>query len=185
MIAFIDDHRAVHGVESICRGLQVAPSGYYARLAVRADPTKGSERQQTDAKLRPKIQKVWDDNWRVYGVRKAWRQLCREGEDVARCTVARLMAGIGLRGVVRGKTVKTTIPNSSVPSSTTGPVTVLFRSGAHVKRPFVRRPRVISSPRLSACGAGYRSRLCIRRGQLRPRDGFASCGARSVRPSPT
>jgi putative transposase len=84
-------------------------------LAVRADPAKGSVRQQTDAVLRPKIQKVWDDNWRVYGVRKAWRQLCREGEAVARCTVARLMAGMGLRGIVRGKAVKTTIPDSSVP----------------------------------------------------------------------
>ena len=115
MIAFIDDHRAVHGVEPICRVMQIAPSGYYARLAVRADPAKGSLRQQTDAELHPKIQKVWDDNWRVYGVRKAWRQLRREGEDVARCTVARLMAGMGLRGAVRGKVVKTTISDTSVP----------------------------------------------------------------------
>jgi putative transposase len=115
MIGFIDDHRAAHGVESICKVLQVAPSGYYARLAVRADPAKGSVRQQTDAVLRPKIQKVWDDNWRVYGVRKAWRQLCREGEAVARCTVARLMAGMGLRGIARGKAVKTTISDSSAP----------------------------------------------------------------------
>ncbi len=103
------------GPESICKVLQVAPSGYYARLATRADPTKASARQQRDATLRPKIQKVWDDNWQVYGVRKAWRQLCREGEAVARCTIARLMAGMGLRGIVRGKAVKTTIPDSSVP----------------------------------------------------------------------
>ena len=103
------------GSWSICTVLQVAPSGYYARLAVRADPAKGSARQRTDAVLRPKIQKVWDDNWQVYGVRKAWRQLCREGEAVARCTVARLMAGMGLRGIVRGKAVKTTIPDASVP----------------------------------------------------------------------
>ena len=82
---------------------------------MRADLTKASARQQHDATLRPKIQKVWDDNWQVYGVRKAWRQLCREGEDVARCTIARLMAGMGLRGIVRGKAVKTTIPDSSVP----------------------------------------------------------------------
>ena len=115
MTSFIDDHRATHGVELICKVLQVAPSGYYARLAVRADPAKASVRQQSDAKLRPKIQKVWDDNWQVYGVRKAWRQLCREGADVARCTVARLMAGMGLRGAVRGKAVKTTIPDTSVP----------------------------------------------------------------------
>ena len=80
---------------------------------MRADLTKASARQQHDATLRPKIQKVWDDNWQVYGVRKAWRQLCREGEDVARCTIARLMAGMGLRGIVRGKAIKTTIPDSS------------------------------------------------------------------------
>jgi putative transposase len=84
-------------------------------LVVRADPAKASARQQRDAALRPKIQKVWNDNWQVYGVRKAWRQLRREGAAVARCTVARLMAGMGLRGIVRGKAVKTTIPDASVP----------------------------------------------------------------------
>ena len=89
--------------------------GYYARLAVRADPSKASARQQRDAVLRPKIKKVWNDNWQVYGVRKTWRQLGREGEAAARCTVARLMAGMGLRGIVRGKAVKTTIPDTSVP----------------------------------------------------------------------
>lgn len=88
---------------------------YYACLAVRADPSKASARQQRDAALRPKIRRVWDDNWEVYGVRKAWRQLCREGEAVARCTVARLMKGMGLRGIVRGKAMKTTIPDTSVP----------------------------------------------------------------------
>jgi len=115
MIGFIDDHRVVHGVESICRVLPIAPSTYYACLAVRAGPSKASARHQRDAVLRPKIQKVWDNNWEVYGVRKAWRQLCREGESVARCTVARLMKGMGLRGVVRGKAMKTTIPDTSVP----------------------------------------------------------------------
>jgi len=87
---------------------------YYACLAVRADPSKASARQQRDAVLRTKIRRVWDDNWEVYGVRKAWRQLCREGEAVARCTVARLMKGMGLRGIVRGKAMKTTIPDTSV-----------------------------------------------------------------------
>jgi putative transposase len=115
MIGFIDDQRVVHGVESICRVLPIAPSTYYACLAVRADPTKASARQQQDVVLRPKIQKVWDDNWKIYGVRKAWRQLCRESEAVARCAVARLMAGMGLRGIVRGKALKTTIPDTSVP----------------------------------------------------------------------
>ena len=89
--------------------------GYYAQLTVRADPTKASARQHRDASLRPKLQKVWDDNWKVYGVRKAWRQLCREGEAGARCTVARLMAGMGLRGIVRGKAMKTTIPDTLAP----------------------------------------------------------------------
>ena len=97
------------GSGSICKVLQIAPSGYYARLAVRSDQAKASVRQRTDAALRPKIRRVWDDNWQVYGVRKGeplkaplvqaqWRtrQLCREGEDVARCTVARLMASMGL-----------------------------------------------------------------------------------------
>lgn len=93
MIGFIDDHRVVYGVESICRVLPVAPSTYYACLAVRADPAKASARQQRDLALRPRIKKGWDDNWQVYGVRKAWRQMCREGESAARCTVARLMTG--------------------------------------------------------------------------------------------
>ena len=70
--------------------------GYNARHAVRADPRKASARQQRDAVLRPKIKKVWNDNWQVYGVRKTWWQLCREGEAAARGTVARLMAGRGL-----------------------------------------------------------------------------------------
>ena len=115
MIGFIDDHRVVRGVSAICRLLPIAPSTYYACLAVRADPSKASARHQRDAVLRPKIQKIWDDNWKVYAARKAWRQLCREGEAVARCTVARLMAGMGLRGIVRGKAMKPTIHAASVP----------------------------------------------------------------------
>jgi putative transposase len=115
MINFIDDQRTVYGVESICRVLPIAPSTYYHQLACRADPTKLSPRCQRDVNLRPKIQKVWDDNWKVYGVRKTWRQLRREGVDVARCTVARLMAGMGLRGAIRGRGIKTTFSDTSVP----------------------------------------------------------------------
>ncbi len=115
MISFIDDQRIVYGVESICRVLPIAPSTYYAGLAVRADPTKASRRCQRDIELKPKIRQVWDDNWKVYGVRKTWRQLRREGVDVASCTVARLMADMGLRGVVRGKSLKTTFSDTSVP----------------------------------------------------------------------
>jgi putative transposase len=115
MITFVDKHRANYGVESICRVLPIAPSTYYHQLACRADPTKLSPRCQRDVSLKPKIQKVWDDNWKVYGVRKTWRQLRREGVDVARCTVARLMADMGLRGVIRGNSLKTTISDTSVP----------------------------------------------------------------------
>lgn len=88
---------------------------YYHQLACRADPSKVSARQQRDAELRPEIQRVWDDNYQVYGVRKAWHQLKREGFEVARCTVERLMKQIGIRGAVRGKAVKTTVPDNSVP----------------------------------------------------------------------
>jgi len=115
MIRFIEDQRTVYGVESICRVLPIAPSTYYHQLACRADPSKVSARQHRDAELRPAIQRVWDDNYQVYGVRKAWHQLKREGFEVARCTVERLMKQIGIRGAVRGKAVKTTVPDTSVP----------------------------------------------------------------------
>jgi putative transposase len=115
MTSFIDDHRAVHGIESICTVLQIAPSSYHARL--RRGLTQQKPRPVSNAMpgCALKSKKVWDDNWQVYGVRKAWRQLCREGEAVARCTVARFMTGMGLRGAVRGKAVKTTTPDACVP----------------------------------------------------------------------
>ncbi|WP_313137737.1 IS3 family transposase [Paracoccus jeotgali] len=115
MITFIDDQRFVYGVESICRVLPIAPSTYYHRLACLADPSKASLRHQRDTELRPEIERVWDENYQVYGVRKAWHQLKREGFDLARCTVERLMKQIGIRGAVRGKVVKTTIPDTSAP----------------------------------------------------------------------
>ena len=115
MIAFIEDQRIVYGVESICRVLPVAPSTFYHHLACRADPSKASVRHQRDAELRPEIKRVWDENYQVYGVRKAWHQLKREGFEVARCTVQRLMKQIGIRGAVRGKVVKTTVPDTSAP----------------------------------------------------------------------
>ena len=115
MIAFIDDHRAEHGVEPICRMLPIAPSTYYDHLAKRAEPSRRSERARRDDALRPEIRRVFEENYRVYGVRKVWRQLRREGFDVARCTVARLMKDLGLKGVIRGKLVRTTIPDKSAP----------------------------------------------------------------------
>ncbi|BAQ68318.1 integrase catalytic subunit [Rhodovulum sulfidophilum] len=94
MVGFIDDQRGKHGVEPICRVLPIAPSTYYDHLAKRADPARLSDRARRDAVLRPEIERVFEENWRVYGVRKVWRQLDREGFDVARCTVARLMKGM-------------------------------------------------------------------------------------------
>jgi hypothetical protein len=109
MIAFIDDHRDNHGVEAICKLLPIAPSTYRAHAARRRDPAKASARAGRDATLREKIQRVFDANFQVYGVRKVWKQLDREGEKVVRCTVARLMQSMGLQGVVRGRPVKTVI----------------------------------------------------------------------------
>ncbi len=115
MIAFIDDRRDKHGVEPICKVLPIAPATYYEHLARRADPSRLSDRARRDAELRPHIQRVFDANWQVYGVRKIWRQLRREGFDVARCTVARLMKRMGIQGIIRGKPQKTTIPDKKLP----------------------------------------------------------------------
>jgi putative transposase len=115
MIAFIDDQRAVHGVEPICKVLPIAPSTYYAHVAKRHDPLRLSARARRDAALRIEVRRVFEANFRVYGVRKVWRQLRREGFDVARCTVARLMRAMGLAGVIRGKPVRTTISDRTAP----------------------------------------------------------------------
>jgi putative transposase len=115
MKMFIEEHRDQYGVEPICRVLPIAPSTYRAHAASQADPTKLSDRARRDAELRPEIQRVWDENFQVYGVRKVWRQLNREGIAVARCTVSRLMSDMGLAGVVRGKAQKTTVPDPSSP----------------------------------------------------------------------
>ena len=110
MVSFIDDHRAEHGVEPICRELQIAPSTYYEHKALEVDPSKLSKRAVRDAELRVEIERVWKENFGVYGVRKVWRQLLREKVAVARCTVERLMRQMGLQGVVRGRKPQTTIP---------------------------------------------------------------------------
>src|ERR671913_1563949 len=111
MIAFIDDHRAAYGVEPICRVLPIAPSTYHAHAARRADPGRLPARARSDAALTVEIRRVWEANFGVYGVRKVWRQLAREGIAAARCTVARLMRTMGLQGVVRGRKRRTTIPD--------------------------------------------------------------------------
>ena len=104
MIAFIDDHREAHGVEPICKVLPIAPSTYHAHLAKRRDPARLSARARRDAAMTIDIRRVFGENFRVYRVRKVWRQLKREGFDAARCTVSRLMRHMGLQGVIRGST---------------------------------------------------------------------------------
>src|SRR3712207_9260055 len=98
MIAFIDKPRAAYGVEPICRVLPIAPSTYHAHAARRTDPSKRPARFRSDAALAVEIRRVYEANFCVYGVRKVWRQLGREGIAVARCTVARLMRAMGLQG---------------------------------------------------------------------------------------
>jgi putative transposase len=111
MKAFIDEHRDAYGVEPICKVLPIAPSTYRAHAARRADPSRLPARARSDAALMVEIQRVFEANFHVYGVRKVWRQLGRDGITVARCTVARLMQAMGLKGVVRGKGVRTTTPD--------------------------------------------------------------------------
>ena len=115
MISFIDEHRPVLGVEPICKVLPIAPSTYYDTVAKRTDVDRLSVRARRDVSLKIEIRRVFDANYRVYGVRKVWRQLRREGFDVARCTVARLMKTMGLQGVIRGKPVRTTVSDKAVP----------------------------------------------------------------------
>jgi transposase InsO family protein len=115
MIAFIDEHREAHGVEPICKVLPIAPSTYRERLAQRRDPTRLSARTRRDQALKPQIARVFAENFAVYGVRKVWRQMRREGFEVARCTVERLMGELGLQGVIRGKPVRTTISDKASP----------------------------------------------------------------------
>ena len=115
MIAFIEGSREALGVEPICRALQFAPSTYYERRAIARDPDRASARAKSDAALSLKIDGAWADNRKLYGARKIWHVLRRDGEDVARCTVERLMRALGIKGVVRGKKVITTNPDTSLP----------------------------------------------------------------------
>jgi putative transposase len=115
MKAFIDDHRDVYGVEPICRVLPIAPSTYHAHAARRENPDLAPAREKRDRVLAAEVRRVFEENYCVYGVRKVWRQLRREGFDVARCTVARLMRAMGLHGVVRGKRLRTTVSDRAAP----------------------------------------------------------------------
>src|SRR5262245_2981462 len=111
----MEAHTREFGVEPVCRVLQIAPSSWYERARRKADPGRMPRRAKRDGELSVHIRRVFEDNFGVYGVRKVWRQLTREGVDVARCTVARLMKAMGLQGVVRGKQIKTTINNKAAP----------------------------------------------------------------------
>ncbi len=115
MFAFIDDHREAYGVEPICKVLPIAPSSYHDHVARRRDPTRRPPRARRDAALKVEVQRVFEENFQVYGVRKVWRQLRREGFAVARCTVARLMRDMGLQGAIRGKPVRTTVSDKAAP----------------------------------------------------------------------
>ena len=115
MIAFIDDQRKAYGVEPICKVLPIAPSTYHADVACRRDPSGLSARARRDAALKIEVRRVFKENFSVYGVRKVWRQLRREGFDIARCTVARLMRDLGLQGVIRGRPVRTTVSDKAAP----------------------------------------------------------------------
>ena len=115
MIAFIDDHRGVFGVGPICRVLEIAPSTYYAFKAVERDPDLASGRARQDRLDMAAIKQAFDGSRGRYGARKVWHQLRREGHDIARCTVERLMKVMELQGVVRGKKVITTNPDTAQP----------------------------------------------------------------------
>ena len=103
MVDFIRENRTCYGVESICGVLLIAPSTFYQWEARRRDPSLLPGRAKRDAWLRVELDRVWRANRQVYGVRKVWKQLNREGFKVARCTVERLMREKGLQGVVRGR----------------------------------------------------------------------------------
>jgi putative transposase len=113
MVAFIDAHRDAYGIEPICRMLPIAPSTYHEHKAREVDPRRRPARARQDEALRGEIRRVWQANFAVYGVRKVWKQLQREGIAVARCTAARLMRQMGLAGAVRGRKFKTTMPDTA------------------------------------------------------------------------
>ena len=115
MLSFIDEHRKVHGIEPICKVLPIAPSTYWLHAARKADPAKAPARAKRDAMLEPQIERVWNENRQVYGAQKVWKQLRRERMGVARCTVERLMRKLGIAGVIRGKSVRTTHPDPARP----------------------------------------------------------------------
>lgn len=115
MILFIEDHKVEYGVGPICRVLPVAPSTYYACAAIARDPDLASDRAKQDVLDRQRIKEAFEASGGRYGARKIWHQLRREGHDIARCTVERLMKSMQIQGVVRGQKPITTTPDTSQP----------------------------------------------------------------------
>jgi putative transposase len=115
MHQLVDAHRDTHGVEPMCKVLQIAPSAYRRHAARQRDPALCSERDKRDAQLLPEIERVWQINHRVYGADKVWQQMRREQIAVARCTVERLMQRLGIQGVRRGRNPQTTRPDPKQP----------------------------------------------------------------------
>ena len=116
MVRFIDDHRDRYGVEPICAVLPIAPSTYFRHKVQHADPDRRSARAREDDVLRAIIRRIWNENHQVYGPRKVWKQMGREGLRAARCRVRRLMRDMGLAGAVRGRAwVTTTHPDTATP----------------------------------------------------------------------
>jgi transposase InsO family protein len=113
MVDFIQQYRQQYGVESICEVLPIAPSTFYEHWTRLADESRSPGRTKRDAQLSIQINRVWRENREVYGARKVWKQLGREGTVVARCTVERLMRSMGLQGAIRGRKFKTTVPGKS------------------------------------------------------------------------
>jgi transposase InsO family protein len=133
MVRYIDEHRERFGVEPICAVLPIAPSTYYEQKVREAKPDRRPARAIRDEELKPQVQRVFDENFRVYGADKVWKQLNREAVRVARCTVERLMAALGLQGATRGGKAKTTIPAE-----------LAERPADHVKRQFsVSKPNAL------------------------------------------
>ncbi len=108
-VLFVDRYREQYGVEPICKQIEIAPSSYYEHKARIRDPARLPDRIKRDRGLEYDIQRVWESNFKVYGVNKVWRQLLREGIRVARCTVERLMKKLGMQGIRRGKKCWTTL----------------------------------------------------------------------------
>ena len=115
MVSFIDQHREELGVEPMCKHLPIAPSTYYEHKAREADPVRVPPRVKRDQALSQAVYRVWDANYQVYGARKVWRQLRREGVDVARCTVERLMRRLEIQGIRRGAKRWTTVRDATLP----------------------------------------------------------------------